>query len=125
MGRHEAGRGGHRQQHRGHRFRRELCKKEQRRRRGGKKNMYKVGGVQGRRERLERSSSGRRQTNTEATLGQTAAASKIPSRRFHLHVFRRIWSFSNKQSLKSTTVCLQGPIFGKYLCIHLFFFLQI
>lgn len=37
-------------------------------------------------------------------------------------MFPWVWGFSNKQSLKSTTVCLQGPIFCKYLYIHLFFF---
>lgn len=39
-------------------------------------------------------------------------------------MLRWIWSFSNKQSLKSTTVCLQGPILRKYRYIHLFFFFQ-
>lgn len=51
-----------------------VCKKSRDGEGEGGKTMYRVVRVQRRRERFERCSSGRLQTNTDATLGQKGAA---------------------------------------------------
>lgn len=73
--------------------------KEQRQGRRTRKNTYRVVRGQGRK-RLERFSSGRLQTNTDATLGQKAAASTISKHLFHPDAMMNLEFFQQAARLR-------------------------